>query len=104
MAILEAVSDALMSLDYTAQDGATVALAAKLAQEIDASHDPKIIGELSSRLLTVLIQLGMTPASRTGVAKGGSERDATSGATNVLDELRSRRARSRGTANLDATS
>lgn len=103
MGILEDVSNALMALDYQAQDGATVALAGKLAQEIDASDDPRIIGDLASRLLTVLIALGMTPASRAGAVKG-VRRASPADALSTLDELRARRARANGTAHLDTPS
>ena len=101
MAILEAVSNALMAFDYAAQDGATVALAGKLAQEIDATEDPKLIGDLSSRLLTVLTALGMTPASRTGAIRGAGRRDLSADPISAIDELRERRTRSNRTKTVD---
>lgn len=72
-------------------DAAAIALASRLAGLIDAQTDPKIVGDLSAKLLAVLTALGMTPAARNGVMKGG---DAGNGSPqsgiDTLTELRNR--------------
>lgn len=104
MGILEALSDALTAAHYDKRDQATIAIAGKLAQELDAASEPRIIGDLSSRLLTVLNSLGLTPISRTSAAKGVVTDVVVPNAQSTLDELRARRARSNGTAPMDSTS
>lgn len=103
MGILEALSDALTVAHYDKRDEATIALAAKLAQEIDAASEPRVIGDLATRLLAVLNALGLTPMARIAVAKGVSADVAVPNAQNTLDELRARRQRPNGTEDLHST-
>ena len=96
MGILEALSDSLNASHYEKRDDAAIALAAKLAQEIDAAVDTKSIGDLSSRLLAVLNALGLTPMSRNNAIKGVVPNAGPPDTQNTIDELRARRTRTSG--------
>lgn len=78
---------ALATLTAAPEDAAAVALARQLAAAIDADERQGVaLAELSSKLLAVLVQLGLTPAARARVARGGA-----SGGPSRLDILRARR-------------
>lgn len=106
----QALNVALAAAKHEKRDGAAVALAVKLAGEIDRAEETKAVGDLAPKLLAVLAALGMTPAARTKVWDGGvADVPATAEPAGPvgdspaarLDEFR-RRARSRGTAAVDA--
>jgi hypothetical protein len=104
------LSVALAAAKHERRDGAAVALAVKLAGEVDRAEDVKTLVDLAPRLLATLAALGMTPAARTRVWDGGvaDVPASVSVAGPVgdspaarLDEFRSR-ARSRRAAVVDA--
>ncbi|WP_425440491.1 terminase small subunit [Prauserella shujinwangii] len=86
---------ALQAMEFTDKDRAAVAMARRLAVEMDMKLGN---GRLtSSKLLEVLVELGMTPKSRAAIAAKSKEQDQNVG-NSKLDELRARRAaRSHGT-------
>ena len=85
----EALDKALEAMQVKPQDGAAVALARQYAELIDAN--PKLAPQVGPSLLSVLVELGMTPKARAGVVRGGPADDNISRAK--LDELRQRRER-----------
>src|SRR4051812_26934027 len=96
MAILQALADALNGSQFESRDAATIAIAVRLAQEIDAASELRAIGDLSTRLLNVLNALGLTPLSRIAITKGVAANVAIPNAQTAVDELRARRARTDG--------
>jgi hypothetical protein len=66
-----ALQVALGAAKHERRDGAAVALAVRLARDVDAAQDTKTVGDLAPKLLAVLAALGMTPAARTKVWDGG---------------------------------
>jgi hypothetical protein len=92
--IRDILDEALRSVTSTPADAATVALARKYADLIDGEGDLIKVGPA---LLAVLVQLGMTPKSRSVVVppEGGS-----SGGSKA-DELRARRARRNSPSTVD---
>lgn len=79
------VAEALKHVEVTPADKAATELALVYAKEIDLGLD---IPKLGPALLACLAALGMTPAARNALVKGGSGEPAPS----PLDELRDRRA------------
>jgi len=87
----EALAAALSALDLETVDDATKRLALEYAGQIDG--DPAVLVKIGSHYLAVLAALGLTPAARASLAKGG-----TDGGTPGLDDLarlRAERATSR---------
>jgi hypothetical protein len=110
-----ALNVALSKTKHEARDGATVALAVRLAAAIDEA-EPKLLGELSARLLPVLAALQMTPAARSAVVPAApvvagsrgkevvpDDEPGLSPAAAGITQLRAR-AGARRTAAVDATS
>jgi len=105
--VASALNVALKAIKVAPADGASVALAVRLAQKIDETTDPGELGTLSARLLAALAALRMTPASRdsivrevaSGPASGG--RSGSSAGGRSIDELRSRRVRMHPAAAVD---
>lgn len=78
------VQEALTHVEVTPADKAAAELALVYAREIDLGLE---IPKLGPALLTCLAALGMTPAARNALVKGGSGAPVAS----PLDELRARR-------------
>jgi hypothetical protein len=108
--IRRALDDALGSHQIPPRGEALVALAKRLASEIDAAGekrcpecdrtaDPELLVKLAPRYQAALEGLGMTLAKPTavGATPGGS------GERSALDELKARRARLRDASSVDAT-
>jgi hypothetical protein len=89
-------ADALL-VAAAAEGGALAERVAKLRAEVDVRA---VTSDVGPKMLAALAALGMTPAARAGVVKGGS--DVRPGS--ALDELRSRRARQRDAAAVDPAS
>jgi hypothetical protein len=81
-----ALTHALDALDTTPADLAAIALAERYAHEIDGGGD---LAKLGPPLLAALTALGMTPAARKTLAKGG---DSNARPVNPLDALAAKRA------------
>lgn len=79
-----AVREALEHVDLAPADRATAELALTYGRYIDAMED---LTKLGPALLGCLAALGMTPAARNALVKGGSHAPVAS----PLDELRARR-------------
>jgi hypothetical protein len=89
----KALEDALRAGVQAPQDAATVALARRMAQQIDSGADRP--DQAGSVLLRALVELQMTPKARSAVMKGGTSNDGASERQQSLDELRERRQRRR---------
>jgi len=76
----EALAGALAALDLETVDDAAKRLALGYASMIDA--DATALQRIGSHYLAVLAALGLTPAARASLAKGG-----TDGGTPGLDDL-----------------
>jgi hypothetical protein len=87
--VRRALDDALRSAQIPAKGGAAVALAKRLASDIDATTDPDLLAKLTARYLPVLEALGLTMKPAAGAAKEGASGEPRSS----LDEIRERRAR-----------
>jgi hypothetical protein len=107
--IRRALDDALRSHPIPVRAEALVALAKRLASEIDAAGekscpecdrtmDPELVVKLAPRYQAALEGLGMTMAkpAAAGVTPGGS------GERSALDELKARRARLRDPSAVDS--
>jgi len=70
---------------------ATVALAKRLAGELDDTEDPELAGKLSARLLPVLQALGLTRATVV-VVEGGADVPASGTLRRLRDNADRRRA------------
>ena len=79
------VRDALSANEISAVDKATAELALTYARYIDAGDE---LSKLGPALLSCLAALGMTPAARAALVKGGTGASVAS----PLDELKARRA------------
>ena len=86
--VLAALEVALHDVTLKDADSATVVLARKYAETIDA--DPAAyLPKIGHHLADLLAELGMTPRARAGVVRGATP----SGTPSSLDELRDRRER-----------
>lgn len=95
--VTSALTAALRGVKVQPVDAAVVELARRYATELDGDGD---LGKLGPQLLACLTALGMTPAARAAVAKGGQREQQP--AASPLDELRDRRRdRQRRTAAVD---
>jgi len=88
MPLASDVKQALIGMDISARDRATVELAVAYATAIDT--DPDLIGKFGPMLLATLEALLMTPRSRAALVKGANDDQRKT--QSPLDELRSRRA------------
>lgn len=97
--VASALNVALTATKHEKRDGAAVALAVKLAGQVDAAGDAKTVGELAPKLLAVLAALGMTPAARApqvasrpagGVTDGAAGGPVVSSPAAQLDAFRER--------------
>lgn len=70
VSVANSFNEALRQSKYEISDAAAIAIAMRLAQEIDTETDAKTVGDLSVKLLATLTALGMTPAARNAIAKG----------------------------------
>ena len=85
--VASAVYEAVMAAEWlTPADGAAVALASRLAADIDSCDDAQQIASLSRTLLAVLAAIGLTVAGRTSTDTPPPAQE------NPLDALRARAA------------
>jgi hypothetical protein len=79
------LAKALRERPVGVEDAATVALARRLAAEIDDAESAAVVEKLTPRLLAVLTALQMTPASRVAARPpaGGTEEPARGGVASV---------------------
>jgi hypothetical protein len=96
MSLVRAVQGAVDALALAPADRGAVQLALTYAAAVDAGEPVEKVGP---PLLAVMEALGMTPRARAALVKGGSDAGPS---TSPLDELRARRARRNGPADLDA--
>jgi hypothetical protein len=90
-----ALDEALRIVDLPAKAGPMVALAKRLAAELDATADADRVVRLAGRLQPALEALGMS-VGETGAAGGG-----VPGGRSDLDEFKARRARLANPASVD---
>mgnify|MGYP001308210915 CR=1 FL=1 len=81
-----ALARSLEGGEWKGEDQAAIALAVRLARELDACQDWVMIGTLSRRLLDSLNSLRLTPDSRMKGAKSGEQPPRS-----ALDQLKDRR-------------
>ncbi len=89
--VLGAVRVALAELDLDGEDQAAIALALRLGEAIDAETSGRTLAELAGKLLSVLTELGATPAARKSIVPTSAP-VARSAAQLAKDELKARRA------------
>ena len=88
-----ALAAALSALDLETVDDASKRLALEYAGQIDA--DPTVLVKIGSHYLAVLAALGLTPAARASLAKGGEHAAPQPTGTDDLARLRAEHAASR---------
>lgn len=95
LSLKETLLFALESVKLEQEDSATRELALILAEQIDIARDTKqlrTVAELSSKLITILVEMQMTPKARKTIkalTKEGAVTDDNSDAARALRELQS---------------
>src|SRR5215218_4038572 len=88
--VARALTGALKARPPEPRGLAIVALAKRLAAELDTTTDPDVLAKLAPRLLATLVELGMGRGTAAAVTSGQDGGGGSGGGVTV-DELRGRR-------------